>query len=760
MLQQIARMALNAPKRIIVIALLVMVATGIFGIPVTKSLSAGGFQDTTSESAKASKVLVDKFGQGDMDLIVSVTSDDGVQSREARAVGSEIVAQLQASPHVADVTSTWTAPQRAVPALVSKDGKTGLIIAGITGGESNAQKYTKELTERLVYDRDGVTVRAGGEAMTYVQINGQTEKDLLLMESIAIPLSFIVLVWVFGGLLTAALPLAVGAFAILGSMAVLHAITFVTDVSVFALNLSVAMGLALAIDYTLLIVSRYRDELAAGSERDEALIRTMATAGRTVLFSAMTVALSMIAMVLFPMYFLKSFAYSGIAVVAFAAFAAIVVAPAAIVLLGDRLDALDVRRLIRRVLGRPEPAPKPVEDNFWYRSTKFVMRRSIPIGLGIVTLLLLLGAPFLGAKWGFPDDRVLPPSLSAREVGDQLRNDFAVDSARNITVVIPDAGGVTPQDLGRYAADLSRVPDVSSVSSPVGTFVDGMPSGPPSAATGLANGSAFLTVGSEAPLFSTASDSQLNRLHAVDTPAGKPVALTGVAQINEDSSTGITERLPLVLTVIAVITFVLLFLLTGSVLLPLKALVLNVLSLTAAFGALVWIFQDGHLGALGTTPTGTLVANMPVLLFCIAFGLSMDYEVFLVSRIREYWLSSPGRTRADNDEAVARGLARTGRVVTAAAVVMSISFAALIAAQVAFMRMFGVGLTLAILVDATLVRMALVPAFMHVLGRSNWWAPKPLARLHDRIGLRESADDLIPPAEKIQRHAVSMTETV
>jgi uncharacterized membrane protein YdfJ with MMPL/SSD domain len=542
-------------------------------------------------------------------------------------------------------------------------------------------------------------------------------------------------------------------------MAVLHAITFVTDVSIFALNLSVAMGLALAIDYTLLIVSRYRDELTAGSSPNEALIRTMATAGRTVLFSAMTVALSMVAMVLFPMYFLKSFAYAGIAVVTFAAFAAVVVAPAAIVLLGDRLDALDVRRLIRRMLGRPEPLPKPVEENFWYRSTRFVMRRPLPIGLAVVALLLVLGAPFLGAKWGFPDDRVLPGSLSARQVGDQMRNDFAVDTARNVTVVIPDAAGVTPQDLGRYAADLSRVSDVSSVSSPAGRFIDGVSAGPPSAATGFKDGSAFLTVGSDAPLFSDASESQLGQLRAVSTPAGKPVQLTGVAPINEDSSTGITDRLPVVLAVIAAITFVLLFLLTGSVILPLKALVLNVLSLTAAFGALVWIFQEGHLGALGTTPTGTLVANMPVLLFCIAFGLSMDYEVFLVSRIREYWLSSPGRTRADNDEAVARGLARTGRVVTAAALLMSISFAALIAAQVAFMRMFGVGLTLAIIVDATLVRMLLVPAFMHLLGRWNWWAPKPLARLHDRIGISESSDDLVPPAEKPQRTAVSVTDT-
>ncbi|MGH3561889.1 MAG: MMPL family transporter, partial [Mycobacterium sp.] len=252
-----------------------------------------------------------------------------------------------------------------------------------------------------------------------------------------------------------------------------------------------------------------------------------------------------------------------------------------------------------------------------------------------------------------------------------------------------------------------------------------------------ADASAFLTVSSSAPLFSRSSDTQLDRLHNVVGPDGRSVEMAGLAQINRDSVNGIMTRLPLVLGLIGLITFALLFLLTGSVVLPLKALVLNVLSLTAAFGALVWIFQDGHLGALGTTSSGTLVANMPVLLFCIAFGLSMDYEVFLVSRIREYWLGSP-RTRTANDESVALGVARTGRVITAAALVMSISFAALIAAQVSFMRMFGLGLALAVVVDATLVRMVLVPAFMHVLGRANWWAPKPLARLHLRFGISES----------------------
>ena len=292
---------------------------------------------------------------------------------------------------------------------------------------------------------------------------------------------------------------------------------------------------------------------------------------------------------------------------------------------------------------------------------------------------------------------------------------------------------------------------MASVSAPTGTFVGGARVGPPSAATGVADGSAFLTVGSTAPLFSDASEAQLDALHGVAGPGGRDVALGGVAQINRDSVQAITTRLPWVLGLIAVITFGLLFLLTGSVMLPLKAVLLNILSLTAAFGALVWIFQDGHLNALGTTPTGTLVANMPVLLFCIAFGLSMDYEVFLVARIREYWLGSRANgdatpsglraihaARADNDEAVALGLARTGRVITAAALVMSISFAALIAAEVSFMRMFGVGLTLAVLVDATLVRMVLVPAFMHVMGGWNWWAPRPLVWLHQRIGISES----------------------
>ena len=724
------------PRRIIAFALFVMVTTAVYGLPVTHSLSAGGFQDPTAESTRATNMLATKFNQGDTQLLITVSSDDGVNSGAAQRVGTDIVRQLGKSPYVAKVTSPWTAPPPASTTLVSKDGKTGLIVASITGGGNSSGEHAETLSNETAHSRDGVTVRAGGQAMTDAEITLQTKKDLKVMEAIAVPVSFLVLVWVFGGFVAALIPLAVGGIAVFGSMAVLRALTLVTDVSIFALNLLLAMGLALAIDYTLLMVSRFRDELDNGVERDVALVRMMTSAGRSVLFSAMTVSLSMSALILFPTPFLKSFAYAAIAVVAFTVLAAIVVTPAAIALLGPRLDSVSLR--FRRRGLRTQPAPHPVEQTVFYRLAQFVMRRAVPLGLAIIAVLIALGAPVFGMKWGIPDDRVLPTSSSARQVGDQLRTDFRDDVATSVSVVIPDIRDATPEALNAYVAKLSLVPDVPSVSAPGGTFVGGKPVGPPSAATGIADGSAFLTVASSAPLFSQASNTQLDRLHAIAGPSGHQVLMSGVAQINRDTADAITSRLPLVLTVIALITFVVMFRLTGSVVLPLKTLLLSGLSLTASFGAIVWIFQDGHLGGLGTTATGTLVLTMPVVLFCVAFGLSMDYEVFLVSRIHEHWLESD-RTAADNDESVALGLARTGRVITAAALIMSISFASLITAQVSFMRLFGVGLTLAVLADATVVRMLLVPAFMHVMGRLNWWAPTWCGRVRERLEVHYAA---------------------
>jgi putative drug exporter of the RND superfamily len=750
MLRGIARLAIAAPRRILAGALLILICAAVFGAPVSKTLSAGGFLDPNAQSTRANQVLSEKFQQGDIDVLLTLSSADGARDDTVRTASTEIVEQLKRIPIVAKVNSPWTVPPDAASTLISRDGKTALIVVGVTGSDREYTAHAQTVADAVVHDRDGVTVRGGG-ALTYVDTNKQTRQDLGAMEFIAIPVSFLVLIWVFGGLTAAAIPLGVGIFAIAGALAALRALTFFTDVSIFALNLAAALGLALAIDYTLLIVSRYRDELVDGVDRDVALVRTMVTAGRTVLFSATTVALSMLAMVAFPMYFLKSFAYAGTAVIVFAAVAALLVTPAVIVVVGDRLNSFDVRRPLRRIFGRPDPAPRPVEQAFWYRSTKFVTSHALAVGLGVTALLVVLGAPFLGVKWGVPDDRVLPPSAQSRQVGDQLRAEFAVDPTTSITVVIPDAAGAGAGELARYAGDLSRVPDVPSVSSPAGTFVNGARVGPPSAPAGFSEGVSFMTIGSTAPLFSDASETQLDRIHAVATPSGQPVLVGGLAQVNRDSVHAVMSPLPLVFGLIAVVTFILLFLLTGSVVLPLKALLLNLLSLTAAFGALVWIFQEGHWGGLGVTVTGTLAVNVPVLLFCIAFGLSMDYEVFIISRIREYWLAS-GRTPADNDESVALGLARTGRVVTAAALVMTVSFAALIASQVSFLRIFGFGLTVAVLMDATLVRLMLVPAFMHWLGRANWWAPKPLARLHGRIGFSESSGEISASSvDRVQR---------
>ncbi|MGK2852715.1 MAG: MMPL family transporter, partial [Microbacteriaceae bacterium] len=339
-------------------------------MPVTQELTAGGFGDPDAESSQAAELLTGKFDQGDMQLLIVVSDPRGAMSADARRVGTEIVTALQDSEYVAQVSSVWGGPAGASAALLSRDGTAGLIVAGITGGEKYAQNHAKDLADALVHDRDGVSVQAGGVAMVNTQITEQSQRDLLVMESIAIPFSFLVLVWVFGGLLAAALPVVVGVMAILGSLAVLLLITLATDVSVFALNLCMAMGLALAIDYTLLMLSRYRDELADGAMREDALVRTMVTAGRTVVFSATTVALPISTLVLVPMYFLKSFAYAGVATVVVAA---LVVTPAAIVLLGDRLDA-----------GRQKRTPRPVEQQFWYRSTKFVLRRAVSIGLAVV----------------------------------------------------------------------------------------------------------------------------------------------------------------------------------------------------------------------------------------------------------------------------------------------------------------------------------------------------------------------------------------
>jgi RND superfamily putative drug exporter len=447
------------------------------------------------------------------------------------------------------------------------------------------------------------------------------------------------------------------------------------------------------------------------------------------------VGLSLSAMIVFPMYFLRSFAYAGIAVVAFAAVASIFVLPACLALIGTRVNSLDLRKAFRRATGRPEPQPKSIEQGFWYRLAAAVMRRPLALGVAVTAIFVLLGSPFLRANFGYPDDRIINSGASARTVGDILRTDFTQDASAGM-VGVTDARA-NHRQLVTYTAEVSRITGVESVTSPVGTFVHGRQVAPHQ--PGLRSdggGGALFNVATHTDPFSSAGTTLVHDLR--NAPAPWHVYYSGAAAFNADAMSGLGKQLPLALGLIALATFIVLFLFTGSVVVPLKALVLNTLSLSATFGAMVWVFQEGHLsGLLGFTSTGYLVANMVILMFCLAFGMSMDYEVFLLSRIREEWVNS-GQTSIDNRRAVSLGLARTGRIVTAAAALMAIVFAAMIGSKVAFMQLFGLGLTLAVLADATLVRGILVPAFMRLMGRWNWWAPKPLVRLHERFGLSEA----------------------
>jgi RND superfamily putative drug exporter len=735
MLTRLADLGIRAPKRVLGIAGFVLVVAVIYGGQAASHLASGGFYDRGSEAWHARTELEQRFGTGDTNLIFDVTAPGGSDGAAARAAGQRIVQAVTRNEFVSGVRSYWTAPPAQAAALRSKDGRSALVIMRVAGDDNTTPKRSAAITDPLEGTRDGVTIRAGGIAAAIRTVNDLTKSDLARSEAIAIPITVIVLIWVFGSLVAALLPLAIGLTSIIGTMAILRLLATTTDVSIYALNMTTAMGLALAIDYSLFVVSRYREEIRNGASPDDAIRTTSRTAGRTVLFSALTVGLSLAAMLVFPVYFLRSFAYAGIAVVALATIAALTLLPALLKVLGPRVDALDLRAGLRRLTGRSAPVAKPVEQTFWYRFAIAVMRRALPVGLVVTAILVALGLPFLHARFGYPDDHVVPKSENAHVVGDDLRKNFTTNAGSTVSIVATDISAA-PTRVPEYAAALSRVGGVTAVRAASGTYVGGRQVGP--ADSTMTSGRAtYLNVTTGADAQSDAAKSMLDRLRAVTRPW--PVQFTGQTAVNQDSLHALAVTMPIAIVLIVLATFIVLFLFTGSVVLPIKALILNTLSLSATFGAMVWVFQEGHFGWLfpDLTTTGYLVPTMPPLMFCVAFGLSMDYEVFLLSRIREAWLHS-GRTSADNTRAVALGLGRTGRIVTAAAVLMAIVFAAIADARVAFMMLFGTGLTLAVLMDATVVRGILVPAFMRLAGRWNWWAPRPLARLHERVGLYES----------------------
>ncbi|GAB4586782.1 MMPL family transporter [Nocardia sp. IFM 10818] len=702
MITKLSGIAVRAPKLVLIVVGVAFLLCGALGAGVASKLTNGGFVGTESESARVAEMLERDYGMSGMQLVLAVESAGGAQSAASTARGRAIAETLKGDGRVSQVVSPWTEPQLA-GTLISRDGDIGLIVATVRGDENHAPATANELARELdsAYGEqsDGVTVRAGGQAMVWHETGAQTQRDLMIAEAIALPLTFLLLMWFLRSAVAAAIPFLTGVVAIVGSTAILYALTFVVELSVFALNIVTAIGLALAIDYSLLIIGRYREEIATGRERAAALTIAARRGGRAVAFSGITVGIALIGMSFFPLNFLRSLAFAGLAVVILSIVLALTLVPALLALLGERLN--------RKPLREAEPVP----ESRLYRIARTVQRRPALCALPVIALLLMLGAPILGLKISLPDDRVLPETLPSRQVGDLLRDRFDGNTTGAVHILVTE-----PAEVGAYAAALATVPNVRGVTAET------------------ASGTTHLTVASALDPYSEAGQRQLDALRAVEAPA--PVLFGGLAQQTADSAAGIAQGFPKAIAWIAVTTFVLLLLLTGSVVLPLKALALNVLSLTAAFGALVWIFQDGHLGGLGTLATGYTIATLPVMLFCVAFGLSMDYEVFLLARFTEEWENS-AKTRADNDNAVALGIARSGPIVTAAAVMMSVIFAGIAVSGVSINRILGLGLTLAVLMDATLVRMVLVPAFMRVMGTANWWAPTRMRPVLEKAAVRE-----------------------
>ncbi|SOD64497.1 putative drug exporter of the RND superfamily [Streptomyces zhaozhouensis] len=730
MLSTWGRLMARRKKWVLLAALLFTALAGALGGGVADRLGAGGYTDSDSASARASAVIGERFATGEANLVLLVETEAGVDRPEAVAAGTALTEALADEEHLAYAESYWSLDRAA--ALRSDDGTEALVLARIDGDETRAQERVGALADRYEGDRDGLRVRVGGEAQVAVETNEQTQRDLLRAELIIAPVVMVILVLVFRGLVAAALPLAIAAVAVPGTTLILYLLTLVTDVSFLAMNVTIGLGLGLSIDYSLFVVSRYREELARGLPVPDALGAALATAGRTVAFSALTVMLSLAGLLVFPLYFLRSFAYAGMAVTLFAAAAALVVLPALLALVGHRIDALPVLR--RRA---PVAAAGP---GFWHRLATLVMRRPIPLATGVIALLLLLGSPFLRIEFSQADDRVLPESAEAHQVSEAVRQDFPTREAESLSAVAhqpttgPDAD---PEALADYAARLSTAPHVSRVDALTGSYVDGSRIAEPADAGArhvADDGSASLVhVVPEVGPFTDEAREMVAAVRA--TEAAFPVDVTGPAAEFRDTMDALGDALPLALGLVAAATFVLLFLFTGGLLLPLKALVLNALSLTATFGAMVWVFQEGHLSWLvgDFILTGGIVAPVPVLVLCIAFGLSMDYEVFLLSRIKEEYDRD-----GDNTRAVAVGLERTGRLVTAAAALVAVVFVAFLSSGITYVKLLGLGLALAVLVDATLIRGVLVPAFMRVAGRANWWAPGPLRRLHARIGLAEA----------------------
>jgi RND superfamily putative drug exporter len=686
------------------VSVLLMALGAVWGSAVIPHLSGSGFDDPNSASFRAAEQIEANLGRQDADVVVLYRLGD--RSVSDPAVRQAITGRLAALPadRVAGVQDYWSTGS---PGFVADGGHVTYAAVRLTGTTDDARLSAyRAIKDDLSVP--GVQASVTGTYAIYADMNSQTSKDIERAELLSFPLVFLLLLVVFGSVVSALLPLVTGLLSILGSLVVIRLVNEVTDVSIFAVNIVSMLGLGLAIDYALFVISRFREELPRAVSVEEAVARTMATAGRTVAFSGITVAVSVAGLTLFPAPFLRTMGYGGVAAVLLAVVGAMTLLPAILGWLGHRVEAGRVR-----LPGRGS-APGS-EGGAWARLAHGVMRRPVAVVVGTLAVLVALGLPFANLHLGGVDARQLPATAEARATWDAMAREFPGATTPPVQVYVHqdrlDRGA-----LAAYTARLGALPDAT------GARV--------SAASGS---SAVIDVGYHGEVASGTAQRLVGEARAVPAPEGAGVLVGGEPARFDDLVSSINRTLPWTAAVAGGAMLVLLFLAFGSFVLPLKAMLMNVLSLGAAFGAMVWVFQEGHgAGILDFTATGSIAATMPVLILCVAFGLSMDYEVFLLSRIREEW----DRTR-DNRASVAAGLQRTGRIITSAAVLLGVVVAAFSTSQIMMIKMFGVVMVVALIVDATVVRALLVPATMRLLGRWNWWAPGPVRRWWEAHGRLE-----------------------
>jgi RND superfamily putative drug exporter len=683
-------------KSVLVLFILLTLAAGGIGSLAFGKLDSGGYSDPNSESAKATTYIIEKFKVQEPIVTLVVDSQTGVDDAQVMAKATALEKEIQKVKGVSKTYSYWSTG--GAPTMRSTDGKAGFILVYADLKSDDFKGFSAigaTIQERFDGDYQGLQVYTGGGAVITHAINSKIEKDLLLAETIAIPLTFLLLIFVFGAMVASAMPLFVGVSAILGSFFLIYLLTQFTNVSVFALNLITGLGLGLGIDYALLMVNRFREELHHGKSVDESVIRTVATAGKTVFYSGLTVFVTMASLLFFPLNFLKSFGYAGISVITLAVLGAVIALPALMAILGERVDKGVVRK----------SAITPKEDGRWAQTARTVMRRPIPVVIASLAILGIMALPIANIAFAQIDSRVLPATDRAAISSQVIESRFDGLLGSPIEVVVINGVG-RESEISSYLSQVKAVPGIVRIG-------------------------AFETYGkdirvqviSSVASRSTASEQVIHDIRALNSPAGTLIG--GAAADFTDSQDGIASKLPFALGWIALTVLILIFVFTGSIILPLKAVLLNALSLCATLGAISWIFIDGHLKWLvgDFTVTGTLDTGSVILVAVVVFGLSMDYELFLLSRIREEHLSGKS-----NIESVAVGLQRSARIITAAALLLAVVFATFMISGVTSIKMLGFGVALAVLLDATLVRALLVPALMRLFGERNWWAPKWMQR--------------------------------